>query len=131
MWHFRNSEAYSEPCQLSTFCEWHVMWYLLTSPPPPKSAIQYWNENFWLPSAANIFLKFSSWRCGEEDCMPYQPLTIFPKSPIWHVWHILVFYWFLDLPGNLGNVKEKPTRKKLLWKRSARPAPRICLVKFC
>ena len=43
----------------------------------------------------------------------------------------LVFSWFLDLLGNLGNVKEKPIRKTCLSREKKRLAPRIYLAKLC
>ena len=45
----------------------------------------------------------------------------------------LVFSRFLDLRGNLGNVKEKPTRKTCFSREKKRLAPRTSthLAKFC
>ena len=43
----------------------------------------------------------------------------------------LVFSRFLDLRGNLGNVKEKPTSKTCFSREKKRFAPRIYQVKFC
>ena len=43
----------------------------------------------------------------------------------------LVFSRFFDLRGNLGNVKEKPTRKTCFSREKKRLTPRIYLAKFC
>ena len=43
----------------------------------------------------------------------------------------LVFSRFLDLHGNLGIVKEKPTRKTCFSREKKRLAPRIYQAKFC
>ena len=43
----------------------------------------------------------------------------------------LVFSRFLDLLGNLGIVKDKPTRKTCFSREKKRLAPRIYQAKFC
>ena len=43
----------------------------------------------------------------------------------------LVFSWFFDIHRNLGNVKEKPTRKTCFSREKKHPAPRIYQAKFC
>ena len=43
----------------------------------------------------------------------------------------LVFSRFLDLRGNLGIVKEKPTRKTCFSRKKKHLAPRIYQAKFC
>ena len=43
----------------------------------------------------------------------------------------LVFSWFFDICGNLGNFKEKPTRKTCFSREMKRLALRIYLAKFC
>ena len=43
----------------------------------------------------------------------------------------LVFSRFFDIRGNLGNVKEKPTRKTFFSCEMKRQALRIYLAKFC
>ena len=43
----------------------------------------------------------------------------------------LVFSRFFDIRGNLGNVKEKPTRKTCFSREKKRLAPRIYQAKFC
>ena len=43
----------------------------------------------------------------------------------------LVFSRFFDLRGNLGIVKEKPTRKTCFSHEKKRLTPRIYLAKFC
>ena len=43
----------------------------------------------------------------------------------------LVFSWFFDIHGNLGNAKEKPTRKTCFSHEMKRLALRIYLAKFC
>ena len=43
----------------------------------------------------------------------------------------LVFSRFFDIRGNLGNVKEKPTRKTCFSREMKRLALRIYLAKFC
>ena len=45
--------------------------------------------------------------------------------------HSLVFNGYLDLRGNLGNVKEKPTRKTCFFCEEKQLALRIYLAKFC
>ena len=43
----------------------------------------------------------------------------------------LVFSRFFDICGNLGNAKEKPTRKTCFSREMKRLALRIYLAKFC
>ena len=43
----------------------------------------------------------------------------------------LVFSRFFDIRGNLGNAKEKPTRKTCFSREMKRLALRIYLAKFC
>ena len=43
----------------------------------------------------------------------------------------LVFSRFFDIRGNLGNVKEKTTRKTCFSREKKRLAPRIYQAKFC
>ena len=43
----------------------------------------------------------------------------------------LAFSWFLALRRNLGNIKEKPTRKTFFSGKKKRLAPRIYHAKFC
>ena len=43
----------------------------------------------------------------------------------------LVFSRFFDIHGNLGNVKEKPTRKTCFSREKKRLALRIYQAKFC
>ena len=43
----------------------------------------------------------------------------------------LPVYFFLDLRGNLGIVREKPTRKTCFCREKKRLAPRIYQAKFC
>ena len=43
----------------------------------------------------------------------------------------LIFSRFLDLRGNLGIVKEKPTRKTYFSREKKRLPPRIYQAKFC
>ena len=45
--------------------------------------------------------------------------------------HRLVFSRFFDIRGNLGNVKEKPTRKTCFSHEKKRLAPSIYQAKFC
>ena len=54
--------------------------------------------------------------------IPYQQFLMF---------HRLVFSRFFYICENLGNVKEKPTRKTCFSRKMKRLALRIYLAKFC
>ena len=45
--------------------------------------------------------------------------------------YIYYVYRHQYLVGNLGNVKEKPTREICFYREKKRLAPRIYLAKFC